>query len=420
MKRRHIAGLLVFIPVIIVTILNIYYPVSYEMLTGYMFAIALIFKTALLSFYSASKLKIIIFLKSLTIIQGSLLLIKRWFLDNVFSKWLKRNILDHIKHGFLDMAHYYNALNIKSKIKNIFIPTMLSLGSAWAIYNMGYLDNILIFTEFKMLIIGVSKTILMMGTKLFGFVINSWITPILEVFALSYIFDKLETLLGKENPIIKVINWLSKKLNGIMFFFADINKKHIDPLLNERVSRHSKSFSDKISRYIKNKRIKHEYEQFDKLENIILKGHIDAYYSFKGMSDIKNKKELYTLINKKTNDNLEIVAYVSRDKNGALVPVDIDNSFYNDIFILEGIASSHKYGIKTQELNDPDFSDYWVLNTSKYPVILKSHSGDTPTTVIMGNSLSFIKTKKLQDYTMSDIYFQYGNQTESITTITKK
>ena len=413
MRRRHIAALAIFVPVAIVSILSLYYPLSYEMLSGYMFALALVFKGAKLSFYSASKLKLIIFLKSLTIVQGTLLLIKRWFLDNIFSKWLKENIIDHVKVGMVEMLEYYKALNLKSKIKNIFIPIILSVGSAWAVYSMGYLDNILLFTEFKVLIIGVSKTILMMGTKFFGFIINSWITPILEVFALSYIFSWLENLLGKENPIIKALNWIGAKLNSIMFFFADMNTKHIDPLLNDRVSDHSRSLSGRLSEYIRNRRINHEYEQFDKLESMILKGHIDAYYSFKGMSDIRDKKELYRLINKKTDDNLEIVAYVSRDRKGNLISVDIDNSFYHDIFILEGMASSHKHGITTELEIDPDRSDYWILNTSSYPALLKSHSGETKEQEILPHSLSLIKIATIQDYTIGDIYFEYNGRTET-------
>jgi len=117
MRRRHIAGLAIFVPVVIVSILSLYYPLSYEMLRGYMFALALVFKGAKLSFYSASKLKLIIFLKSMTIVQGTLLLLKRWFLDNVFAKWLKKNIIDHIKVGVAEMLQYYRALNIKSKIR---------------------------------------------------------------------------------------------------------------------------------------------------------------------------------------------------------------------------------------------------------------------------------------------------------------
>ena len=299
MKRRHIAALAVIIPIIIITLLKLYYPLSYKILSGYMFAVALIFKSALLSFYAASKLKILAFVKGLTVVQGTYLLLKRWFLDNIFARWLKRNITDHIKVGFQELGEYYRALNLKAKMRNILIPLTLSLLSAWALYATGYLDNLLLFTEIKVVVIGLSKTILMMGSKFFGFMINSWITPILEVFALSYIFSWLERILGKDNPVIMFLNWLGFKLNNLIFFFTNLNKKHIDPLLNDHISKQSRSISNRLSDYIKRKKIDYEYEQFEKFEQRILKGHIDAYYTFKDIEKITDKKALYTLINKK-------------------------------------------------------------------------------------------------------------------------
>jgi len=414
MKRRYIAALAVFIPVIIVTILKLYYPLSYKMLSGYMFAVALIFKSALLSFYTASKLKILAFMKGLTIVQGTYLLLKRWFLDNIFARWLKRNITDHIKVGFKELGEYYRALNLKAKLKNIFIPILLSFLSAWALYTTGYLDNLLLFTEIKVVVIGLSKTILIMGSKFFGFMINSWITPILEVFALSYILSWFERVLGKENPLVRLFNWIGFKLNDLLFFFADINKKHIDPLLNDHVSKQSQNVSSKISNYIKRKKIFYEYEQFDKFEQRLLQGHINAYHTFKDMEKITDKKELYTRINKKTDDNLDIVGFVSRNNKGELLPETVEDSFYHDIFILEGIASSHRHGIKEEQGSDPDHSDFWVLNTSNYPATLRSHSGHVPTQKIEANSLILVKTDYPQDYSMGDIYFQYHGRTETV------
>ncbi len=413
MKRRHIAALAVFIPVILVTILKIYYPVTYNVLGGYMLAIALVFKSALMTFFTASKLKLLAYIKGLTLIQGTYVLIKRWFLDNVFARWLKKNITDHIMVGIKDMSEYYKSLNLKAKMKNILIPILLSAISAWTLYTTGYLDNLILFTELKVIVIGVSKTIVMMGTKFFGLMINSWITPILEVFALSYIFSYLERVLGKNNPIIRALNWIGEKLNRVIFFFADINERHIDPLLNDHVSNHSKNLSSKLSNYIKRKKVAHEYEQFEKFEQRILKGHISAYHTFAGMSLITDKRELYTKINYQTDDNLDIVAYASRNKKGELLPEAVEDSYYHDIFILEGIASSHRHGIREAQSTDPDHSDFWVLNTSIYPALLKSHTGHVPTQEIRPNSIILVKTNHPQDYSCGDIYFEFRGRSES-------
>ena len=412
MKRRHTAALAVFIPVLAVTILKLYYPVSYEMLSGYMLAIAIVFKTALLSFFSASKLKLLAYIKGLTIVQGTILLVKRWFLDNVFARWLKRNITDHIMVGIRDIGEYYSSLNMRAKVRNIFLPILLSIISAWTLYATGHLNNLIIFTEIKVIVIGISKTVVVVGMKFVGLMIDSWITPIIEVFALSYIFSYFERLLGRENPLIRAINWIGERLNSIIFFFGDINKRHIDPLLNNHVSQQSQNISSKLSGYIRRKKIDHEYEQFEKLEQKILDGHISAYHTFDDMDRIVDKKELYSRINSRTDDNLDIVAYVSRDNNGQLVPQKVENSYYHDIFILEGIASSSHHGIKQSMESDPSHSDFWILNTSKYPALLKSHSGDVSAQVIYANSVTLIKADHTAEYSDGDIYFEYGGLKE--------
>ena len=420
MRRRYIAALAVFVPVVAVALFSHYYPLSYEMLSGYMVAMALLFKSALLSFYSASKLKIIVFLKSLTLFQGAYLLLKRWFLDNVFARWLKKNVTDHIRVGFNELSIYYKALNLRAKVKNIFIPLMLSLLSGWALYATGYLDNLLLFTEIKVIVIGLSKTVLMMGTQLFGFVLNSWVTPILEVFALSFFFSWLEKVLGNKNPVVRFFTWLGAQLNSVFFFFAKINKRHIDPLLNDHVSRQSQNLSNKLSEYVKSKKISYEYEQFEKFENRILRGHINAYYSFEGMEKIRDKKALYTLINKKTDDNLDIVGFISRNSKGELLPEAVEDSFYHDIFVLEGIATSHRHGVKQEQETDPDHSDFWVLNTSSFPFTLCSHSGYVPCTEIAPHSVQLIKTSTPQDYSTGDIYGEFRGRTEALIPISPR
>jgi len=411
MRRRYIAALVVIIPVIIVSIVNYFYPISYDILFGYMVAVAVLFKSALISFYSVSKLKIVAFLKSLTILQAIFLLVKRWILDNVLARWIKKHITDHIVDAFSNTYNYYKSLNLRKKIKNFFLPMLILISSIWFIYSSGYLDNLLLFTELKVFIIGLSKTILLILSKIFSFIVNSWITPILEVFALSFILTKLEDWLGRDNPIIKVINWIGERLNTIFSLFGDLNRKYLDPLINNRVSKKSQQFSNTINNYINRKKTEYEYEQFERLETKILKGHIDAYYTFNGIEKIKDKKELYSLINKKTKDYLDIVAYVSRNKYGELVSEDVDDSYYHDIFILEGVATSHKDGVKQQHHKKPDYTDFWILNTSNYPVKLLGTS-KYKAQVIEPKSVTFIKTSTEIDYSKDKICFEFNNKKE--------
>ena len=417
MRRRTIAAIAVFVPVAVVAALKIFFPVTYDWLDGYMVLIAIAFKGALLSFLSASKLKFIAFVKGLTFLQGMGLLFKRWLLDNVFARWLKRNVTDHIRGAFVELLTYYRALNLKSKIKNIFLPVLLLLAAGYAVYTSGHLSHLLIFTELKVFVIGLSKTLLSIGLKLFGFLVDSWITPILEVFALSYLLGLLERHLGRDHPLVRGLDWLGAKFNALFMAIAALNRRHIDPLLNDRVSAGSRSLADKLLAYVRDKKIDYEYEQFDRLEKTILDGHIDAYKRFKDMESITDKRELYARINRATHDHLEIVAYVSRNEKGDLLPENVPDSYYHDIFLLEGIASSGQHGVKEEVPGHPDHTDFWVLNTSRYPATLRTHSGHIPPQEIAPQSLVMIESEHPVDYGEGDIYFEYKGRTEGIVPI---
>ncbi len=414
MRRRYIAALAVFVPVVVVGVLRYFYPLTWEGLSGYMVVVALMFKSALLSFWAASKLKILAFVKGLTFVQGFFLLIKRWFLDNVFARWLKRNVTDHIAEGFREVVAFYRTLNLRAKLRNILLPLLIGGGTVALLYQGGMLDKLLLFTEIKVIVISLSKTLLLVLSQIVGFMFNSWITPILEVFALSYLFTWLEEKLGADNPLIRVLNAIGRGLNRVLFFFAGLNRRYVDPILNDRVSDGSRRISSALQHYVRDKKIAYEYDQFDRFEKQILDGHIDAYHHFKGMENLTDKRELYTRINHRTDDNLEIVGFISRNAQGDLLPETVKDSFYHDIFFLEGFASSHRHGVGHEEEKHPDHSDFWVLNTSKYPFVLRSHSGHVPATEIPPHSVQLIKTDHPQDYTSGDIYGEFRGRTETL------
>jgi len=420
MRRRSIAALAVFVPVAIGVVVQRFYPQAWEWLGGYMVVVALMFKSALLSFWAATKLKFIAFLKGLTFLQGLYLLVKRWFLDNIFARWLARNVTEPLSAGFRELKHFYAHLNLRAKIRNILLPILLGGGSVAALYYTGYLDKLLLFTELKVVVISLSKTLLMVLGKVTGFLLDSWITPILEVFALSWFFSWLERTLGRENRLVRTLDAIGRGLNRIVFALAGWNRRYIDPLLNDRVHDHSRRFSDALRRYVRDKKIAYEYDQFDRFERQILGAHIDAYHHFRGMENITDKRELYARINQRTDDNLEIVGFLSRNARGELLPEKVPDSYYHDVFLLEGFASSHRHGVMTEQRDDPDASDFWVLNTSLYPLTLRSHSGHVPETPIAGQSLVLIKTDHPQDYAAGDIYGEYRGRTETVVPVEPK
>jgi hypothetical protein len=414
MKRRYIALLISFFLIALFSIANYFFNISFEGLYALLALVAVAFKNAFMNLFLASKAKFLAFLKGLTLIQAIILLVKRWFLDNIFSIWLKNNILDPLFKGIKELLLYYKKLDIKKKIKNFVLPVLFTIFAVWGLHFSGYLDNLIIFTELKVVIIAISKTILSIGTKLLSIIFNSWLTPILEIFALSYLLTYLEKKLGKDNPIIKAINFIGAQLNKLFSTFSNFNRRYIKPLISHKVKKQSNKLSRKIIEYVNAKKIEYEYEQFEKLENLIIGKHIDAYCSFKDMHTIKDKQKLYSLINTKTNDHLNIIAYLSRDSEGNFVNEDFTNSFYDDIFILEGVASCHKSGVKKEIDDKPDSSDFWVLNTNTHPAIIKSKSGNFETTFIPPQSLTLIQVKKAFDYKNGDIIFEYNGQKSGI------
>ena len=407
MKRRYKALIAILVPVAIMAILSQIHEVSYNYIMGYMIAVVLVFKSSILSLWLVSKLKILHFLKGLTIFQALLLGVKRWFIDNMVSKWLEKHIFKHLKKPFHELFQYYKAINFKTKMKN-FIVIVLPLGiGVWLMYITDVLSHLALFVELKVIIIGFFKALFAIATKIFLWLTSSWFAPIFEVFALSYLLTLLEKFLGKNNPISRVFNYIGDKLNDFLSLLGVLNDKHIEPILNKNVSNHSERFGNKISKMIRDKKIREEYLYFDNFQNIILKGHINAYYSFPGMENVEDKKELYRLINKKTADNIDIIAYVSRNGKGDLLDESYPDDFYHDIFLLKGIASNRSHGVRIQNDTEIDYTDFWVLNTSKYPVWIKSKSDCVKDQELKANEMRFIKTKAHINFKHNDLYFEY-------------
>ena len=417
MKRRYKALLAIVVPTLLVTLLSYVHPLSYNILMGYMVAVVLVFKSSLLSLWLLSKLKILHFIKGLTLVQALLLGIKRWFIDNMVSQWLERHIFRHFKKPFRELLQYYNAINFRTKVKN-FIIIILPLGiGVWVMYLADILTHLAVFVELKMLVIGFFKALWVIASNIFLWFTNSWFAPILEVFALSYLLDLLERLLGKNNPLSRFFNYIGDKLNDFLAFIGLLNDRHIEPILNRNISKRSENYGNKISLMIKNKKIREEYLYFDNFQNIILKGHINAYHSFKGMNNIKDKKELYRIINEETADNIDIIAYLSRNGKGEILEESCNDDYYHDVFLLKGIASNRSHGVREHLDDGIDYTDFWVLNTSDYPVWIKSHSGNIEAVELQAHEMKFMKTKTHLNFKHKDIYFEYRGVTVSPTEI---
>lgn len=410
MKRRYKALIAIVVPVVIMAILSKVHPISYDYIMGYMVAVVLVFKSSIFSLWLVSKLKILHFLKSLTIFQAILLGIKRWLIDNIVSQWIEKHIISHFKKPFNELFQYYRAISFRTKVKN-FLVIVLPLGiGVWIIYITDLLTHLALFVELKIIIIGFFKALWVILSKIFIWLTSSWFAPILEVFALSYLLTLFERFLGKNNPISKFFDFVGNKLNDFLTFLGVLNDKHIEPILKKNISQRSENFSSRISQMIRNKKIKDEYLYFDNFQNLILKGHINAYHYVEGMDKMTNKKELYDIINEKTDDNIDIIAYVSRNGKGELLEEEIPDDFYHDIFLLKGIASNRTHGVKIQNEDKIDYTDFWVLNSSSYPVWIKSHAESLNNEELAANSVKLIKTKNHINLESNDLYFEYKDK----------
>jgi len=421
MRRRYLALLAIIVPTLIVTILHYLGIVDIAVLYGYMIAVALVFKSTIVSFLLASKLKIIAYIKSLTILQLITLTIKRFLIDNLLSQWLNKYIFKYFKRPFVELWGYYKKKSLKSKIKNIIFFILPTAAVVWIMFATNLFSSFAFYVELKMIVIGFFKALWLVLAKIFAFIpaiinflSNSWLAPILEVFALSWLLDLLERHFGKNNPITRFFNYISDRLTAFLNYLGILNDQHLEPIFYGSVAKQSKKVANSITQYIRNKKIELEFIYFERFEQAILKGHINSYYSFKDMDKIKDKKKLYSIINKKTADGVDIVAFVSRDSDGNLVDEDIENSFYHDIFILKGVASNTQYGVK-ENLNDGiDYTDFWILNTSKYPVYFWGKG--IKKQKLEANDLVLIKTDEPIDFS-KDIKFAYKNKTISATYI---
>lgn len=416
MKRRYQALIAIIAPVVLMAILSETHPQLYNYITGYILAVVLVFKSSISSLWLLSKLKILHFIKGLTLLKAFFLATKRWLIDNIVSAWLDRHIFRHFKKPFKELYEYYKAISFKSKIKN-FLIVVLPLGTGvWVMYLTDLLTQFALFVQLKVIIISFFKTLWILISKIFIFLTSSWFAPIFELFALSYLLNLLERLLGKGNPISRFLNYVGDRLNDFLTFLGLLNDKHIEPILNKNVSKRSEKVGNYFSKMIQNKKIKDEYLYFDNFQNIILKGHINAYHTFKGMEEISNKKELYTKINENTRDNIDIIAYVSRNGKGELLEESVADDYYHDIFLLKGIASNCDHGVKIEN-DEIDHTDFWVLNTSAYPVNIESNSKLIEPQEIKGNEVKFIKTLNHIDFSQNDLVFNYQGKSVSPTEI---
>ena len=416
MKRRYKALIAILVPLLIVSILKYTHEASYNWLIGYMIAVALVFKTSIISLWLAAQLHFLSFIAGLTLFQGTLLLIKRWLLDSVLANWVHTHIINNLQEALKEAKEFYMRQDFKSKFKNIFVFLFGVTLSGWLLWVAGLLDNILLFAELRLFIAGLFAAIVSFFSKILTWTLSilavSWLGPIVEVFALSYLLVHLEQWLGPNNILTRFFNYIGTIINNFFSYMGLLKKRHIDYKISQPVHNKSKHIGAQLSSTIRKKKIATELKHFENFENIIMQGHIDAYYSFKGMDKITDKQELYRRINKKTSNNIDIVAYISRDEKGNLLKASAPSNFYHDVFILESYASHKEHGVKVYDETFDEkhitHHDFWVLNTSSYPITIRSNTQNFDDVTLEGHDLKLIKTAKPFCYKQGDVFGEYN------------
>jgi len=425
MKRRYKALIAIIVPIVLVIILKYTHTASYEWLTGYMFAVALVFKTSIISLWLAAKLHFVAFITGLTIFQGMILLVKRWLLDSVFAEWVQTHIIENIIDGLKEAKDFYLRQDLKTKFKNIFFFIFGITLAGWILYIVGLLDNIVLFAELRLFVAGIFSAMVAFVTKLASWTLSllaiSWLGPLLEVFAFSYILTRLEVWFGPNNILSRFFNFIGNKINQMLYNLGILKEKHIDPMVLQPIVSKSKQMGTQLSNSIRHKKIQEEYRYFETFENIIMKGHIDAYHSFKGMDKITDKQALYTRINQKTSNNVDIAAYVSRSVSGELLHEAVPSNFYHDVFLLESFASHKEHGVKVYDEPSDELhitnKDFWVMNTSAFPVTIRSNSHNFEDMEVPGHGLQLIKANNPFCYKHGDVFCEYENKRVAATAI---
>jgi len=425
MKRRYKALIAIVVPVILVTLLKFTHDASYQWIMGYMVAVALVFKTSIASMWLAAELHMVSFIAGLTIFQASILLIKRWLLDSVMAQWIQTHIIENVIDALKEAKDFYMRQDLKAKFKNIFVFLFGITISGWLLYVVGFLDNLVLFAELRLFIAGVFSAIVTFLTKIASWGLSvlaiTWLGPIIEVFALSYLLIRLESWLGSNNILSRTFNFVGEKINLILYYLGILKDKHIDPLILDPMINKSKQMGTQLSTNIRHKKIQEEYRSFESFENIIMKGHIDAYFSFKGTDKCPNKKAMYTRINKKTSHNIDIVAYAERDSSGRLLEEDSVTNFYHDVFFLESFASHKEHGVKVYDEPQDEYhinsNDFWVMNTSKYPITVGSNKNNFEKVTISSHGLELIKAHEPFCYKNGDVYCEYEDVKVSVTAL---
>ena len=349
-------------------------------------------------FLSASKGKIFLFIKNLTFVKGVSLGVKRFILDNVVSKWISKNFTAHITEPIGEWIAYYKKLNLKTKIKKSLLLVIPASVVGVGMYFGGMLQSFALYAQLKVLVIGFFKFLWVAASKLiFGlisFISGTWLAPIVEILALSWLLSWIEKIPVIGPIISKFFSNIGDSLGFVFSKISAIFYKYIGRHFSSNLSKVGVKFGGYLHNKINYTKVKNELEIFDSFQKKYLLKDIQKY--FNGPYKREHKKIFYKNVNKHTNDHVDIKAYIEMD----------DSMHYiKDFFILEGLASCDETGSNHERLNKKSF---WAMNLNELAVVLFSENDKFKPVYLPQNSLKLIQPK--EDINFKNMYIVDINQ----------
>lgn len=359
--------------------------------------------TTLTAFFAVSKTKFLFFLKTLTMYKAIILTIKRFVIDNYFSKWMANNIINPIKDPLLDYMKFFFKLGFKTKMKRMayfFLPMSVMIFLAQL---SGVLESILLLAELKAVVIGFFKLLWIFlakvgayfSTAIFAVLKNTWLVSIIEIFALSWLMGKLEKIPYIGKYIVKFFNSTSKGFGKFFSLFVDLYNKYIYSHISLRVKSKMEKLGTRLFNFLEN--TKHENEIFildNFMKEFISNNRFKEYHKNIKFKKMYNKNDIYKLWNKKTKDNVDIKYFFNIDVNSIL----------NDVLIIESVASCSDTGNTTSVISKHSF---WILNLSNKIVKLESLSGNFFTREIKPNKIKLVHSLNTD---FENVRLSYGNE----------
>lgn len=382
-------------------------------------AMMLVAKNKVISVLLMSKVKFLLFVKTMTTVKLVTLAIKRFIIDNVVSKWMGEHIVNPVMEPVKESFRYFRQFSWRRKLKNLALFILPVTVVVW-LGSFGELFSQLFFiAEIKAIVIGFFKLLWIVLAKIIVAVIyffqnvvaNSFLSPVFEVFAISVILSLIERLPIIGKPLRKFFEYLGSKITALFHRFDRLHESFVTPYLEKYVGSNVVRVTSRWSDKIKQSKIKNEKELIENFVHEVADKTILHYYSHKKLLEM-SKQEAVDLINEKTGDNINIVAWFSVDYWGNILQDDRRDSLENDIFLIESLASCAKHGV-----SDPDHEitqfDFWVYNSSEYPFCLHHKEAHFQSLFLAPKSVQFVKSEESIDYKNGDIVLEHCDDSKN-------